>query len=332
MNSLLYVNRHFKGISSKDLFYGWNFFFLLFFSTVYLCAFLTSTLGKFGSENMLKSGIYSAVIFIASMLFFVKGSKRLKQKRMIEDIPTSKIKSMALGLVEIKGNILKTVDIKTPYSYTACVYYYFIKERYDRSSKGGGSWRVVNQGRSKQPFYIDDGSGKILVDPRDIDLAGGPRYVNYPGFLRDERVKEWYLLNNEEVYLIGTACKARDFMQEFDILVTQELRNLKKDAERLNMFDTNKDGVIDAEEWDKAAQFIKQTMKEKQIHKLQDIPHADVAIKRDAEHDLFIISKLSEKVLISRLLWRGIGSIILSLALFCGSVVMLMPEFLAEYF
>ena len=50
--------------------------------------------------------IYSAIGFVAGLVFFLKGFGWLKRKRLIENIPTSTIRSLAMGLVEIYGAVV----------------------------------------------------------------------------------------------------------------------------------------------------------------------------------------------------------------------------------
>ena len=64
--------------------------------------------------------IYATIGFFVGIYFFFKGFKWLKQKKTIENIPTSKIRSIAMGLVEIFGlelyldSILSFLQQKAP--------------------------------------------------------------------------------------------------------------------------------------------------------------------------------------------------------------------------
>ena len=48
---------------------------------------------------------WSVVGFGGGIFLFFKGLIWLKQKRLIENLPTSKIRSLAMGLVEIFGEV-----------------------------------------------------------------------------------------------------------------------------------------------------------------------------------------------------------------------------------
>ena len=66
---------------------------------------------------------YSAIGFFAGLFLFWKGFSWLKQKRLIENIPTSKIRSIAMGLVEIYGEVVPTQEkiLKSPFTNKDCV-------------------------------------------------------------------------------------------------------------------------------------------------------------------------------------------------------------------
>ncbi|MDD5086676.1 MAG: hypothetical protein PHV16_02895, partial [Candidatus Nanoarchaeia archaeon] len=61
--------------------------------------------------------------FAAGVFLFWEGIKTLKHKRLIENIPTSKIRSLAMGLVEIYGEVVPAYKevLKSPFSNKDCV-------------------------------------------------------------------------------------------------------------------------------------------------------------------------------------------------------------------
>jgi hypothetical protein len=69
-------------------------------------------------------------VFIIGFIFF-------RKKRLIENIPTSKIRSIAMGLVEIFGQVIPIKEriFKSPFTEKQCVYYQFTIEEYQSSVK-----------------------------------------------------------------------------------------------------------------------------------------------------------------------------------------------------
>ena len=54
-----------------------------------------------GDED--KAFAYAIIGFFGGIYFFIKGFIWLKQKRLIENIPTSTVRSLAMGMAEIYG-------------------------------------------------------------------------------------------------------------------------------------------------------------------------------------------------------------------------------------
>ena len=71
------------------------------------------------------------------IILFVKGFFWLRTKRMIENIPTSKIRSLAMGLVEIKGSVVayKKPLLKSPFQGKPCVWFRYMIQEYRKSGK-----------------------------------------------------------------------------------------------------------------------------------------------------------------------------------------------------
>lgn len=92
--------------------------------------------------------------------FFLIGIYWLLRKRIIENIPTSKIRSLSMGLTEIYGEVLPLNEktLVCPMSGKRCVYYFYqkIKSR-RRGNLGMGTMRI--------PFIIRDSTGVVIVNP-----------------------------------------------------------------------------------------------------------------------------------------------------------------------
>ena len=110
---------------------------------------------------------YAALGFGAGIYWFFKGFKIYRQYRVLADTPEIPIRSMPMGLVEIHGKAKPAVDrlIDSPVTRTPCLFYKVDIEKYHRDSKGNGSWRHYKTACSNLPFYLDDGTAKVLVNP-----------------------------------------------------------------------------------------------------------------------------------------------------------------------
>src|SRR5262249_12683185 len=117
-------------------------------------------------ENLL---VYAAIGAIAGIYWFVTGFRLLQRKRLILNTPTSKVQSAAMGLVEISGLAASPYVMISPLKRVECFYYRSIAWQLKRRGKNT-AWEKVAEEVLHVPFYIDDDSGKILVDPRGAEM------------------------------------------------------------------------------------------------------------------------------------------------------------------
>lgn len=161
---------------------------------------------------------------VGGTLAFAHGFRLWRRRRLIQDTPTAKVRSMAMGLVEVNGAAHGRSNASAPFSGHECVYW-----QVDVSVPARrGSWRVVHRNASGQPFYLDDGTGTALVFPRGAEcnlrsqveevahgLSLPPCYAEYlkehPGTLSTFgrlstlRFRERVLEEGQHVYVLGTA-------------------------------------------------------------------------------------------------------------------------------
>ncbi|MBN1502541.1 hypothetical protein JW930_03285 [Candidatus Woesearchaeota archaeon] len=97
---------------------------------------------------------------------FFKSFCTYREKKMIENTPTSKVRSLAMGRVEVYGNVVpdKNNVVKTPFSNQECVFCLWRIEEYKRSGKSS-RWVIIKKGLKGGHFFIKDDTGIVLVDP-----------------------------------------------------------------------------------------------------------------------------------------------------------------------
>lgn len=119
-------------------------------------------------ENLL---LVAAIGAIVGIYWFVKGFRLLQRKRLILNTPTSKVQSAAMGLVELSGLAASPYVMISPLKRVECYYYRSVAWQLKRRGKKK-EWEKVAEEVLHVPFYVDDGSGKVLVDPRggEMDL------------------------------------------------------------------------------------------------------------------------------------------------------------------
>jgi len=287
-------------------------------------------------------GIGHAVIFFCVGVFsFFWGFQRLRRKRKIENIPTSTVRSLAMGIVELTGKTESPRVLKSPLTNAECTLYRYVIEEY-RSSGKSGHWVTIAKGDSFSCFFwLNDGTGKVMVLPRSaefimpVDYEFSTRlgrsippnleaFMDKLGIKRGRffkptlRFKEWYLKKDDKVYIMGTA-KKTESPTDYQETLMSRLRQIKADPKKMAQFDLNKDGQVDMREWNIAVDKIEQELIEGELKNTSQDELSDVGITKGDMDDVFIISDYSQKDLIKKLSFQVFGGIFggAALALFC---------------
>jgi hypothetical protein len=103
------------------------------------------------------------------LYLFYRGFRLLQRKRLILNTPQSKIRSASMGLVEINGVATGPYLINSPLKQMSCYYYRSIAWQYQQRGKNS-EWVKVAEESLHVPFYMDDSSGKLLVDPTGAEM------------------------------------------------------------------------------------------------------------------------------------------------------------------
>lgn len=269
---------------------------------------------------------------------FFRGFTRLRRERLIENTPTSTVRGLAMGLVELVGQAQEVRLFKAPLTATECVFYRYLVERYQSSGRSG-HWVTIAKGDSGySPFWLNDRTGKIMVFPQGAELMmpvnyhfetgwGGVLPENLSAFMSGNglkpagtlRFKEWRITPDEILYVLGTARNTGDFAQDRKDKLLQRLETLKDDSQKMAEVDSDKDGTISVEEWDKAVSKVEQALIEEELK--AGIPNtaADVIIDRGDSGQTFIISDESQTQLTKSLSWQAFfgvfGGAVLSLSM-----------------
>jgi len=274
------------------------------------------------------------VVFLGLGIWgFFWGFMRLRRKRMIENIPTSTVRGLALGLVELVGKAKRAKLFRSPLTGAECVMYRYLVERYERRGRSS-TWVTVAKGDTLYcPFWLDDGTGKILVFPQSAELIlpvdyqfttgwGKTLPSNLSGFMdkhaircrglfgnRTLRFREWYISPDDTVYVLGVAKKSLDYQADHKEKLMQRIRQLKDNAEKMKQIDLNKDGQISQEEWDSAVANLEQEILREEMQSYEGEDPADVILTKGDIEKIFIISDYSQKELVKKLSWQALGGV-----------------------
>jgi len=105
----------------------------------------------------------------AGIYLFYQGFRFLQRRQLILNTPVSKIRSASMGLVELNGLAVGPYTLAAPVTARPCYYYRTLVWEYKQSGKNKQWVKVAAEGMHV-PFFLDDNTGKVMVDPRGADL------------------------------------------------------------------------------------------------------------------------------------------------------------------
>ena len=111
----------------------------------------------------------AAVGAIAGVCVFFAGFLALQRRRLILNTPSSKIRSAAMGLVEINGLACGPYTLTAPITGVPCHYYRTSVWQWIQRDKNSG-WELAAEESLHVPFYLDDNTGRVLVNPQGAEM------------------------------------------------------------------------------------------------------------------------------------------------------------------
>lgn len=260
-------------------------------------------------------GLFAAAASIYSMRLGLAAFWKL---RLVVDTPTARIRSAPQGYVELQGQAHPHRElIAARLTGRPCVWYrYRIQER--RGSGRDEKWVTIEQGDAGQPFVLDDGSDRCLIDPakaalkcRDTKVwveSGGGTGTGLGRLFSQRRYRktEERIAEHEYVYVLGHFETPRRGVRERQQLTRLLLSQWKRDPERMRAFDRNGDGEIDMQEWESARTLAERLAKQAEDKIGAEPPLSRVVDGGDARQP-FVVSTEDELKLTARLRLHAFG-------------------------
>jgi len=101
---------------------------------------------------------------LAGPVMFMRGFATLRMRQLMLNTPTARIRSMAMGLVEVNGTVGARSSVSAPFSGRPCAYW-----EIDIATRGRNTWTTVHKNCSGNPFFLRDETGVALVYPRGAE-------------------------------------------------------------------------------------------------------------------------------------------------------------------
>lgn len=248
--------------------------------------------------------------------------------RMIEDTPTSRVRSAAQGYVELSGRCrpLEGTQNLAPLTQRPSVWWRYRIQRKVESgpaSRRRRSWNTVNSGQSAQPFLLDDGTGECIVQPAGAEVLTGesttwygstpwPTQAPGAGLLepqeRQYRYFEERIYEQEQVSVLGqfrshTAAGQRDLAAESAALLAEWKQDQPGLIER---FDRDRDGRVSLAEWESAREEAKRSVEQRHLDRPAR-PALHVVGRPDGDR-LFLIAAFQGSAVAKRYRRRAIAA------------------------
>ncbi|HVI10286.1 MAG TPA: GIDE domain-containing protein [Candidatus Binatia bacterium] len=113
--------------------------------------------------------IWCVIGLCAGIYLFVKGFRLLQRRKLILDTPVSKIRSASMGMVELSGLAVGPYTMVAPITARPCYFYRTIAWEWKQRGRDR-QWVKVAAEAMHLPFFLDDNTGRVMVDPRGADL------------------------------------------------------------------------------------------------------------------------------------------------------------------
>ena len=255
------VNKNFELKTMAMILIAAGFFIFVFFKTGAFESVLNKQWFKTFADFFMEKGIFLFILFP----FFIYGFiKYLKFTNIIADLPTSKIRSASMGMVELKGTAKRKYNLLSPCANLPCIYYRVKKyKRANNTEQSGWKWYETKVS-GNVPFFLEDDYGRVCVYPEGAEVLPLKKetYTNSGGFYAGgisnmvpvgQKWEEEIILDNSPVYVLGWAeYPLQSDKSEIKKIRLEILRKIKKDEKLLSFYDADKNGRIDPHEWEKA--------------------------------------------------------------------------------
>jgi len=290
--------------------------------------------------------IYSLLGFGYGVYLFYSGFRDLKTKRVIENIPTSKINTGAVGShVEIKGQIDEEVQTAypAPLSGEPCLFF-SIEIQEEVKTEKSSHWKTVDQFFSHDGFYLHDGSGAramVYVEGAEIKRSSVSKKLQARSnqlselpaslvsvlnenkeklkkfklknsswlFSKKIRFIEWCFFPREQIYVLGYVQSGIRVKEKIKLKLENFLsakKQIEQNEALKSRFDQDEDGNLNPHELERGAKILGLHLQNSQKKEMENEEPAVKMIFRHHKGHPFVISNMKEKDLVKKMNWVSI--------------------------
>jgi hypothetical protein len=271
-------------------------------------------------------GAVLSLIIAGGGLYY--GFRSLRRARIIEDVPTARIRSAHQGYVELEGEtkLMEGEPIRSPLRSIVCCWWSYQIHR--KGSKG--SWNLLEKKSSNDLFLLRDQTGRCIIDPEGAEVTPKKREIWYgstkspqtttntrgAGLFSKYRYTEEYLFPEDHLYAIGQfrSLDDHDHQTARGEITRELLREWKHRPEVMKSFDQDGDGIVDPQEWEQARRAAAtQAQREYKEEQERQIPHI-LSKPSNSQHPFLLSPKPQDKLAQRYRLMAGFGIFIFFIA------------------
>jgi hypothetical protein len=286
--------------------------------------------------------IFAAVVLAGAAGAFYGVFRHLHRARLIEDTPTSKVRSASQGYVELDGTagLLKNGEILAPLTGTRCSWFEFKVEKktqyYDSKGRQHTNWRTIESGISEELFLLVDDTGECVIDPEGAEVTPSVSEVWYgdsaqwsggrPPSRRsrfasgDYRYTEKRILPGDPLYAIGqfrSLGGANDLPDSREAVRETINRWKQNQAVLLKHVDQDGNGEIDLQEWEQVRRAAAEVVRRQQAQQATD-PVTHLLAKPEGSPRPYILSVLPQEAQARR--YRRYAALFMAAFLLAGAL------------
>lgn len=198
--------------------------------------------------------------FVGTVMFLV-GWSQWRAARRIEDTPRSKVSSLALGCVHLEGRAVSDAPLTAPVSGRRCVYWDYEIDK--ESDDPDVEWEsVASDWSAGETFYLEDETGRVLVDPTGagLEIGFGRDFEGPPfrGRLRDVlqkqgifpergrkyRFTETVIAVGARIFVQGVAQGRQELEAGARACIVETLAAIEDEPQNRARYETDGDGLL----------------------------------------------------------------------------------------
>ncbi len=110
------------------------------------------------------SPLFSVILIVVGIILFIFGFVKYREYRVLADTPQVPIRSVSMGLSHVAGTTTGGQPLVSPLTQVPC-YYFEVRVETKVKKDNQETWEETHRERAEVPFYVQDDTGYILVNP-----------------------------------------------------------------------------------------------------------------------------------------------------------------------